>query len=256
MTRWSYDQPCTEQEFIEEQVEDQLARLFTAMPARVQSYDATLQVADLVPLVRHPRKDPDGGYTHEDYPVLPCVPVVFPRTGDHFIAFAIQPGDMGLVVFCKEAIGHWRVGDGNVTDPGMVDQHSIANGVFLPGLFHRGKKLRHAPALTALEAPRMVIGDDEDGGTRLTLRADGTLRVTRGTDTALQVDSDRTVHLGGPPAATKPLAIAELVDAVAQSLKDHIAAWVPVPTDGGASLKAHIAAWTPPGVAATKVRGV
>lgn len=256
MTRWSNDQPCTEQEFIEEQIEDHLARLFTAMPARVQRYDATLQVCDLVPLVRHPRKDPDGGYTHEDYPVLLCVPVVFPRTGDHFIAFALQPGDMGLVVFCKEAIGHWRVGNGDVTDPGMVDQHNISNGVFLPGLFHRGKKLRNAPVALSDPAPRIVIGSDESGGTRVTFHADGTYRMTRGDDVALQVDPNRTVHLGGAPAATKPLAVAELVDALVQSLKNHIAAWVPVADMSGASLKAHIAAWSPPSVAATKARGM
>jgi hypothetical protein len=256
MTRWDNSQPVTEQEFIEEQIEDHLARLFTAMPARVQRYDATLQVCDLVPLVRHPRKDPDGGYTHEDYPVLPCVPVVFPRTGDHFIAFALQPGDMGLVVFCKEAIGHWRVGDGDVTDPGMVDQHNISNGVFLPGLFHRGKKLRNAPEFSPLGGARLVIGSDADDGTRLSLLANGVLRVTRGAETAFQIDPDRTVHLGGAPAATKPLAVAELVDALAQSLKNHIATWVPVPTDGGASLKAHIAAWSPPAVASTKTRGL
>ncbi len=256
MTRWDNLVEPTEEESIEEMIEHKLDQLFTAMPARVQSYDPVLQVCDLVPLVRFPRRDPDGGITHEDYPVLPCVPVVFPRTGDHFIAFALQPGDMGLVVFCKEAIGHWRVGSGDVTDPGMVNQHGISNGVFLPGLFHRGKKLRNAPVPTTVERPRLVIGSDEPEGTRVTFRADGTYRMTRGADVALQVDPDRTVHAGGPPSATKPLAVAELVTALAESLKAHIATWAPVADMSGASLKAHMATWSPPSVAATKVRGV
>ena len=146
MTQWDRLMEPTEEDHIRAHIEHRLDRLHTAMPCRVQSYDATLQVADLVPLIRDAVRDPDGGITHEDYPVLPCVPVLFPRTQSHFIAFALQPGDMGLVVFSEWAIGHWRVGGGDITDPGFIGRHHLGSGVFIPGLFDRSRKLAHAPA--------------------------------------------------------------------------------------------------------------
>jgi len=85
---------------------------------------------------------------------------------------------------------------------------------------------------------------------------DETYRMTRGVDTAFQVDPDRTVHLGGPPSDTKALAVADLVAELAQSLKDHIALWVPLRDNSDGSLKAHMASWSPPSVAATEARGV
>lgn len=260
MTRWSNDQPCTEQEFIEEQIEDHLARLFTAMPARVQRYDATLQVCDLVPLVRHPRKDPDGGYTHEDYPVLPCVPVVFPRTGDHFIAFALQPGDMGLVVFCKEAIGHWRVGNGDVTDPGDLRRQHLAHAVAIPGLYTRGRALRQTGAAGATTPEGLptgvVLGSDETTGPRLLIKADGSIEIVAGGTVAAHVDADGTVHLGAASGAAF-VALASLVGAQLEALKNAISGAAVVPNDGGAAFKANLmtalASW-PASVAATRAK--
>lgn len=236
---------------------------------RVQSYDAATQTADIVPMVRQPIPREDGLYDFEDLPMLPCVPILWPRVGPWFIAMSIEPGDSVLCICLAADYASWwvsrategatgldRAMRGRVV-PGDLRRHHLAHAVAIPmGMEHRHNALRNAPRHNVLSDPRLVIGTDNAEGTRLGFFDDGTVRVTRGTETAFQIDPDRTVHAGGAPAATKPLAVAELVDALAQSLKDHIAAWVPVPTDGGASLKAHIAAWAPPSVAATKARGV
>lgn len=253
--RWDTLVEPTEEEYIREWIEHHLDQVHGPFLARVQAYDRERGTVDVVPLVRHAVRDADGGYTHEDLPVIPCCPVAWPRAGGHFVAFALQPGDLVVCLTMTNAYGHWWAGDGSVQDPGDLRRHHIANSIALPLSVHpRQGALRNAPRHQFNE--RLRIGDDSDGGTRVTFMEDGTYRMTRGADTAFQVDPDRTVHLGGAPAATKPLAVAELVDALAQSLKNHIATWVPVPTDGGASLKAHIAAWSPPSVAATKTRGV
>ena len=81
-------------EVTQEWIEQYLRNLHTALPARVQRYDAATQTADLVPLVRHPVPQPDGSYVMEDLPVLPSVPVVLPRTGPWFVSLPIAAGDI------------------------------------------------------------------------------------------------------------------------------------------------------------------
>jgi hypothetical protein len=209
---WDRTIEPSQEDLIRAHIEHALHQVHTAMPCRVQSYDPVLQVADLVPLVRCAVHDPDGGITHEDYPVLPCVPVVFPRTADHFIAFAIQPGDMGVALFCEDAIGHWRAGGGDVTDPGFLGRHHLGAGVFIPGLFDRSRKLANAPAYVAdTGAPRLVIGSDDTAGTRVTFNNGGSLKITQGSTVVFQLDADGTTHIGGA-AASQFVALANLVD--------------------------------------------
>jgi hypothetical protein len=209
---WDRTIEPSQEDLIRAHIEHALHQVHTAMPCRVQSYDPVLQVADLVPLVRCAVHDPDGGITHEDYPVLPCVPVVFPRTSDHFIAFAIQPGDMGVALFCEDAIGHWRAGGGDVTDPGFLGRHHLGAGVFIPGLFDRSKKLANAPAFANTPgSPRLVIGSDDTAGTRVTFNNNGSLKITQGSTVVFQLDTDGTTHVGGA-AASQFVALANLVD--------------------------------------------
>lgn len=257
MTRWDNLVEPTEDESIEELIEHHLDQVHGPFLGRVQRYDPALQVADVVPLVRHAVRDPDGGYTHEDIPVIPCCPVAWPGIAGFFMAFSLRPGDIVVCLTMTNAYGHWWAGDGSVTDPGDLRRNHIANSVVLPlSVRRRGAPLRKVPVHDGPGFPRMVTGSDADDGTRVTFMEDGTYRMTRGAETALQVDPNRTVHLGGAPADTKALAVAELVTALAQSLKNHIALWTPVAGDGGAALKLHMATWSIPGVAATKTRGV
>lgn len=143
--------------------------LHTSFPARVQSYDATNQVADLVPLVRHPVPQADDSVVYEDLPVLPHVPIVFPRTGRWFLSLPIAVGDLVLVVCCESAIGHWHASDGGVTYPGDLRRFDLSHAVALPGLFPQSKALANASATD------LVIGDDQ--GSRITLKPDGTVEI-------------------------------------------------------------------------------
>lgn len=86
--------------------------------------------------------------------------------------------------------------------------------------------------------PGEVTVHNHNGAT-VTLTADGDIVATPATG--------RHVLLGSASASLPPALAAELAD-----LKARIAAWVPVPNDGGASLKPVFAAWPVPG--ATKVK--
>jgi hypothetical protein len=211
MTRWDNLVEPTEEESIEEMIEHKLDQVHGPFLGRVQRYDPVLQVADVVPLVRHAVHDPDGGITHEDFPVIPCCPVAWPGITGFFMAFDLRPGDIVVCLTMTNAYGHWWAGDGSVTDPGDLRRNHIANSIVLPlNVRRRGAPLRKVPV--HLEDERFTVGADADDGTRITLLSDGTIRVTRGAAVRLQLDPNGDVHLAGAPGATKLLALADLVD--------------------------------------------
>lgn len=222
---------------------------YTGCPGRVQSYDAATQTADVVPLVRHPVPQPDGSYTMEDLPVVPSVPVVMLRSGRMFVAPPLAAGDTVQLLVNTSAIGHWRAGTGDVTDPGDLRRQHLAHAVAIPGLYVRSKALAHASTTD------LVMGDDQ--GTRVAIKPDGTVTVTTGAGVALQVDPNGTVHLGG--SAGEFVAMAALVTAQLDALKSAIAGAAVVPMDGGAAFKAamlaSLSSW-PASVAATKTKAV
>lgn len=196
----------------EEQAE---LRTHVAYPGRVQSYDAATQTADIVPLIRQQVPQPDGSYAMEEMPVIPCVPVLWPRSAGWFLAFPLRAGDTVQLLVNSSAIGHWRVGTGDVTDPGDLRRQHISHAVAIPGLYVRSKALAHAPSG---DAAGLVLGDDEASGTRVTIKSDGALEITRGSTVRLRLDPDGTVHLGGA-AGDQFVALANLVDARIESLR-------------------------------------
>lgn len=249
----------TDRDILDAREEQFELRIDTAFPGRVQSYDPDLQVADVVPLIRKQVPQPDGTYVMEELPVLPCTPVCFPRMGGWFLSFPIAPGDTGLVIVCSGAIGHWRVGDGDVTDPGDLRRNHIAHSIFLPmGLVPRGRKLTKTGAAGThpqTHAPTgLVLGSDDASGPRVLVRANGAVEIETGGATAVKVDPNGTVNLGAAAGAAF-IALASRVDAELTALKAVFNGWTPVPNDGGAALKtAMTSGWTPTTVAATKAK--
>jgi len=206
-------------------IEQSLAEVHTAMPGRVEHYDAGTQRATVLPLVRYPNPQPDGTVEYEDLPPLAEVPVLFPRAGGFFVALPVAVGDTVLIVSQETAVGHWEAGDGGVAFPGDLRRHHLAHCVCLPGYFVRSQPLAHAPG-----AGSMVIGADASSGPRLTLKSDGTIMLESGGGTRLQIDPDGKVHGGGYPGADF-VALAAAVDARLNTLRlaiNGIAAAVPV----------------------------
>lgn len=250
----------TDRDILEAREREAELRMDTAFPARVQSYDPDLQVADLVPLIRKQVPQPDGSHVMEDLPVLPCVPVCFPRSGLGVLTLPVKPGDTGLVIVCSGAIGHWRVGDGDVTDPGDLRRNHISHSVFLPvGLVPRARKLTHAPSAagTTNNLPSGVaLGFDGANGSRVLVYELGAVEVSVGGAVAVRVDPNGTVHLGAASGAAF-VALASLVTAQLTALKSAISGAAVVPNDGGAAFKANLmsalASW-PGNVAATKTK--
>lgn len=134
-----------------------LAGLWTALPGRVERYDATTRTADVLPVVRQPL----GGWDetqieHEELPVLPAVPVVFPAGGGTSIVWSLAPGDHVLLVFSTLDPGAW-LRSGEVSDAGLTRRHSLSGGFALPGLQPLQAGLTD-PGGIELEAPEIFVG--------------------------------------------------------------------------------------------------
>jgi len=144
----------TTEELLELVLDHRLRGLHTSMPGQVQSYDAASQTADILPQLKRQIPDGDGGFTVEDLPVLPGVPVCFPRGGGCFVSFPLQKGDFVLVVFAERAIGNWRQ-KGQASNPGDLRMHPLAGAQAIPCNLYPSSQ-----ALQSADANNMVLGRD------------------------------------------------------------------------------------------------
>ena len=124
------------------------AQIHTAVPARVVSYDAAAQTADVAPATWTGATAP---------PVVPRVPVVWPQGGGGYLLFPLHGGDTGLLVACEADISEWRrTGEEGPAADAAV--HHQANAVFIPGC---------NPAAAVLSAPAGATVLDGAGDLRL-----------------------------------------------------------------------------------------
>lgn len=274
MTERSFDP--SDEEVHADLMEQLLLGIHVAMPGRIQSYDPVHQVADIVLQVRHRYPDPDGSgqYLDEDYPVLPAVPILFPRMGKWFVAMSVEAGDAVQVLFNSSALGIWRRSSATdalsgldrairgVSTVGDVGRHSLTHAVALLGMETFNQALRHAPDVSTGNLSCLTLGRDGDDDTRLSIYGSGGVKITRGADVVLQIDADGMVHIGG--AAGDFLALAGLVktrlDTIQAAFDAHTHVVSGTSVSGGAVTGAAAAPTATIGplasVAATKAKGV
>ncbi|MBK6532607.1 MAG: hypothetical protein IPN17_28225 [Deltaproteobacteria bacterium] len=211
MTERSFDP--SDEEVHADLMEQLLLGIHVAMPGRIQSYDSVHQVADIVLQVRHRYPDPDGSgqYFDEDYPVLPAVPIFWPRMGKWFWAASVEAGDAVQVLFNSSALGIWRRSTATdalsgldrairgVSTVGDVGRHSLTHAVALLGMETYSQALAHAPPFVPPTDPDacLTLGSDLDDGTRLSIYGDGSMKITRGSTVVIQIDAAGTIQIGG-----------------------------------------------------------
>lgn len=132
------------------------SQIRTALPGVVVEYHRTLQTADIRPTVW-----PDG----EEAPILPSVPVVWPRGGGGYLVFDLTedskfvPGDTGLIIVCEADLAEWRR-TGEAGPPADAARHHLQNAVFIPGLVPAGREFAHFAGSAVLDG----AGDLRLGG--------------------------------------------------------------------------------------------
>lgn len=137
-------------------IESKLVDVHTALPGRVESYDAGRQVADVKPMLRRVIRQEDQTRVAEELPVIPCVPVLWARGGGAFAALPLAAGDFGLLVFTEYSADRFR-STGDDVDPGDERRFDLANAVFLPCGFYPS-----SASLEDVSASEVRIGLDAD----------------------------------------------------------------------------------------------
>lgn len=180
--------------------------------------------------------DLPGGRRVELYEQAPWkdVPVAVIGGGPATLRGAIPDGTPGALVFCARGIHAWARSAGDaVADPKTGRLHDPGDAYFLPGFCPAGSRV-----LTPAEGWALA---DALGTTGLLLPGvDVALASAAGYVDLLPGDGLQ-VRCGGE--AAQPVALASPTEAGLDALADAVAAWVPVPNDGGASLKAIFATW-------------
>lgn len=156
---------------LDQAIEYYLQDLHTCMPARVVTYDEKKQMVDVQPSIKRVVRHADGSEVSEQLPIIPNVPVVFPRAGGFFISLPIKKDDQVMLHFSHTSLDNWLSGSGGVTDPEDVRCHDITDAIAVPGLYTFSK------AINDITGSALRLGKD-DGGIQATFTENGTLEVS------------------------------------------------------------------------------
>lgn len=103
--------------------------LHVSLPGRVEQYDHTQQRANVLPLIKRRYAD----QSIESMPVIPDVPLVWPRAGGAQLTMPVKRGDGVLLVFADRSLDNW-LSQGGEIEPNDPRQHDVSDAVAIPGL--------------------------------------------------------------------------------------------------------------------------
>jgi len=196
-------------EVIKAAVADGLEGVYVALPGKVEKYDAATQKADVKPLLKRNVVARDGSETVEALPVIPDVPICFPRGGGFFLSFPLQKGDNVLLIFCDRSIDNYAYSTGAVdVDPVDLRSHDLTDAVAFPGFYPFTKPIK------SLVGSGAAFGDE----TGAQVRAKGT---------TIEITSNGLPASIGGFVALANLVLAELTS-IATALTTHVHAGVTV----------------------------
>ena len=187
--RERFDDP---EETIRSAIEQHMARVWTAAPARVVSYDAAKQTVSLQITQKAFVKQSDGSVKAMTIPVIQDVRVQFPAGGGQSITFPIAVGDEGMATFTTRSPDGWQQ-TGQDSAPPDAGVSNLSNAFFQPGLKPDTKVL---PNVSTTET--QIRSDD--GNTKMGISGAGGLSLS--TDKAVAISAAAGVSIGGGAGET------------------------------------------------------
>lgn len=135
-------------DIIRQAIDDRLVDVHTMLPGRIDAYDPATQKADVEPLIKRLQQTVDGEI-NEELPIIPGVPVVFPRAGGYKLTMPVAKGNRCMLVFCERSIETYQTGQGrsgsseliSQSDPQTFEMHSLSDPVALLGWYNDAESL-------------------------------------------------------------------------------------------------------------------
>ena len=109
------------------------AKLWTALPGIVQSFDPDKQTCVVQPSIKGRVRSPDGSVRSINMPLLLDCPVQWQGGGGVTLTFPIKPNDECLVVFASRCIDAWWQ-SGGVQEQAEFRMHDLSDGFVLVGV--------------------------------------------------------------------------------------------------------------------------
>lgn len=114
-------------EVIRQALESRLARVHVCMPGRITAWSPSTCLADVQPCLKE-NSLTVGGETTTTLPVIPDVPVAFPRASSARLTFPLAVGDYVRLVFCERSLHVFR-GAGGTVDPLDLRKHDLSDAI-------------------------------------------------------------------------------------------------------------------------------
>lgn len=109
------------------------AQMWTALPAKVVSYNSVNQTIQAKPTIVMQINNPlTGGTSLQPIPVINDIPVVFPGGGGFTLTFPLLAGDECLLIFASRCIDNWWY-QGGYQQQGDLRMHDLSDGFALVG---------------------------------------------------------------------------------------------------------------------------
>lgn len=120
--------------------EDISAQIRCAMPAIVTRVNLEAQTVEVKLALHGKVKDTEGEVRYVQYPILPDVPIVWPRAGGFALTFPVKVDDECLVIFADRCIDAWWQ-SGGVQKPMDERMHDLSDAFALFGATSQPQKL-------------------------------------------------------------------------------------------------------------------
>ena len=187
------------------------SRMWTAMPAIVQSVNLSKMTCEVQPAIKGIILNPDGSTTFVNLPLLVDCPIVFPSAGGFALTFPIVANDEVLIIIASRCIDAWFQ-NGGVQIPMESRMHDLSDGYALPGPHSLPKVL---PSISS-SGPQLR---NNAGTVYMGLTAGGLVALVNPTGTAKsvlngmldlqsQMDTILTTFAGALSGATDPVVVA------------------------------------------------
>jgi hypothetical protein len=177
-----------DQEVVRMALDARQAKMWTAFPGILQSYDATKMTCEVQPAIMGRTQDRSTGeWTNVNMPLLVDCPVYYLSGGGFTITFPLKQDDEVLVIIANRCIDGWWQNSGQ--QPQLeFRMHDLSDGFVLPKVFSQPKVLNPAP-----NTDNMQIRSD-DGTMTIELTPDGKCNMTVPNGTTL---TSPWLHLTG-----------------------------------------------------------
>lgn len=120
----------TMQDVLETAIQTIVGQIHTCFPGVIETYDESKAMASVNPLIS--RKYLDG--TIVNFPLIPNVPIVWPRTKSGSISFPLSKGDGVLILCAERSLDEW-LSKGTVVAPEDKRRYALIDAIAIPGLF-------------------------------------------------------------------------------------------------------------------------